>query len=124
MTRKHMQSGVSEAIMQLREIRDGNTAIYGVNISVLAFKSVLQDQCLLSHPSVVGRFTEEGLLAVQVACEQALVYILSKATDAWRARSEESLFQEFPFITGDDVKSAYHNASIVMQNRLTVIEKS
>lgn len=117
---KHLRNSVSEFMMCAREFRTmfKTSPLYGVSILPSAFQSVLGEQCRLSNATLAECFLEEGLLTVQVACESALVDIISKATSAWRARSEETGYTEFPFVTGDDIEKAYADANAVLQSRV------
>jgi ankyrin repeat protein len=116
---KHIRSSVSEFMMSVREFRmTNNTSMYGVSILPSAFQVLLEEQCRMSNEAVAGRFSEEGLLAVQVVCESILVDIVSKATTSWKAKCEETDYNEFPFVTGEDIKSAYAEAVAYMQSRV------
>ena len=115
---KDTRSSADEITLCFREYRAANECMQGVNIPSSSFQILLEQQCSLSNPACVGQFSEDGALAMQLVCERAVINVISKATGAWKARTEETQYQEFPFVTGDDMVLAYDEAKVKLEGRV------
>jgi hypothetical protein len=131
---RHIKSGeVTEYTLYSREVRMGNDYKQGVNIPPAAFQNVLDRLGYLSSLS------EEGALAVQIACEQMLISIILKAVVSWKAglagtqtatetcdgddsegddENESGNSKNSPFITLEDMKVAFEESMQVLQTRV------
>lgn len=127
-----MKSGeCSEYTLYCREARMGKDFKQGVNIPPVAFQNILD------HLGYASSLSDEGAVAIQIACEQMLISIILKAVDSWKAsvtapetetgdddgddngdEKESRQSGKSPCITLNDVKVAFQESMQMLQSRV------